>query len=426
MKQWNFKYSSIPLFLCVFAVSLSACHANTKVELPVGGLWGASASNGEIDWKTASLLAQEQHAGFDLANEDAGFVEYSFAEGNRKDDVQMVVRTMVEGQEAEKIDPVIAILGGTTNEATTRATSLANFFNVPMIVPSASGDNLLPTNNLWAFQLSAPDSAYADYILGSVLTKQVLSSGLEDDFTPELRIAIFYEQNTYGESAAVATATQALKQEFEVVVYEKFDADDPDASSLRILANEVIDLDAQVVFVISSNPVVAQEIVQTFTSLLDSRSMPVMIGMAGGFTSQEFLGSPQAESVYVLRQQMNEANCPAEIGSLYAAQSYAAVKLLEYAVAESAKLELDLTNVSLDNVKVDGLALQREAVRDELKEANLELPCLGRVAFDNNGQNKQLRFEIIETDGGKTSRLPMDEFVILVKQRMGLGNLNLD
>jgi ABC-type branched-subunit amino acid transport system substrate-binding protein len=426
VKQWNFKYSSILLFLCVFAVSLSACRANTKVESPVGGLWEASASNGEIDWKTASLLAQEQHAGFELANEDAGFVEYSFAEGNRKDDVQMVVRTMVEGQQDPKTAPVVAILGGTTNEATTRAASLANFFNVPMIVPSASGDNLLPTNNLWAFQLSAPDSAYADYILGSVLTKQVLSSGLEDGFTPEMRIAIFYEQNTYGESAAVATATQSLKQEFEVVVYEKFDADDPDASSLRILANEVIDLDAQVVFVMSSNPVVAQEIVKTFTSLLDSRSMPVMIGMAGGFTSQEFLESGQAERVYVLRQQMSNGSCPKEVNSLYSAQSYAAVKLLEYAIEESGKLDLDLTSVSIDSVKIDSLSLQREAVRDELKEANLELPCLGRVAFDNNGQNKHLRFEIIETHGGKTSRLPMDEFVIRVKQRLGLTNLNLD
>ena len=289
---------------------LSGCKRSESAKLPVGGLWEASANNGEIDWKTASLLAQEQYAGFEMANEDTGFAEYSFAEGNRKDDVQMVVRTMVEGQQDPKTEPVVAILGGTTNEATTRAASLANFFNVPMIVPSASGDNLLPTNNLWAFQLSASDSAYADYILGSVLTKQVLSSGLEDGFSPEMRIAIFYEQNTYGESAAVATATQALKQEFEVVAYEKFDVNDPDVSGLRILVNTVIDLDAQVVFVISSNPAVAQQIVQTFTSLLDSLSMPVVVGMAGGFTSQEFLESPQAESVYVLRQQMSEGELP--------------------------------------------------------------------------------------------------------------------
>jgi hypothetical protein len=37
-----------------------------------------------------------------------------------------------------------------------------------------------------------------------------------------------------------------------------------------------------------------------------------------------------------------------------------------------------------------------------------------------------LRFEIIETKGGSSTRLPMDEFVILVKQKLGLGNLNLD
>ena len=405
---------------------LSGCKRGETAKVPVGGLWEANASKGEIDWKTASLLAQEQYAGFDLANEDAGFTSYGFGEGNRQDDVQMAVRNMVEGQDDPKVEPVLAIMGGTTNEATTRAAALANFFNVPMIVPSASGDNLLPTTNLWAFQLSASDSAYADYIIGSVLTKQVLGSGLEDGFSPEVRVAVFYEQNTYGESAAVATATAALEQEFEIVVYEKFDSYDPDESGLRILVNEVINQDAQMVFAISSKPVVAKEIVSTFTSLLDPLSMPVMIGMAGGFTSQEFLESGEAESVYVLRQQIDTNNCPKEIDSLYSAQSYAAVRLLEYAVEESAKLDLDISKLSVDSVKVNPLSLQREAVRDAIKEANLELPCLGRVAFDNNGQNKQLGFEIIETDGGRNQRLPLDEFVIVVKQRLGLGNLKLD
>ncbi len=405
---------------------LSGCKRSETAQVPVGGLWEANASKGEIDWKTASLLAQEQYAGFDLANESAGFTAYSFGEGNRQDDVQMAVRNMVEGQEDPKVDPVLAIMGGTTNEATTRAAALANFFNVPMIVPSASGDNLLPTTNLWAFQLSASDSAYADYIIGSVLTKQVLGSGLEDGFSPEVRVAVFYEQNTYGESAAVATATAALEQEFEIVVYEKFDTYDPDEFGLRLLVNEVINQDAQMVFLISSNPVVSQKIVDTFTSLLDPLSMPILVGMAGGFTSQEFLELGQAERVYVLRQQMSNGSCPKEVNSLYSAQSYAAVKLLEYAIEESGKLDLDLTSVSIDSVKIDSLSLQREAVRDVIKEADLELPCLGRVAFDNNGQNKQLRFEIIKTDGGNNSQMPMDDFVLSVKQRLGLTSMNLD
>ena len=420
------KNRKISILVLAMILMLSGCKRGETAQVPVGGLWEANASKGEVDWKTASLLAQEQYAGFDLANEDADFTAYSFGEGNRQDDVQMAVRNMVEGQADPKVAPVLAIMGGTTNEATTRAAALANFFNLPMIVPSASGDNLLPTTNLWAFQLSASDSAYADYIIGSVLTKQVLGSGLEDGFSPEVRVAVFYEQNTYGESAAVATATAALEQEFEIVVYEKFDTYDPDESGLRILVNEVINQDAQMVFLISSNPVVSQKIIDTFTSLLDPLSMPILVGMAGGFTSQEFLESGQAESVYVLRQQMSNGSCPKEINSLYSAQSYAAVKLLEYAVEESAKLDLDLSKLSVDSVKANPLSLQREAVRDVIKEANLELPCLGRVAFDNNGQNKQLRFEIIETEGSRNIQLPMDEFVIIVKQRLGLGNLKLD
>jgi ABC-type branched-subunit amino acid transport system substrate-binding protein len=408
-------------YILLSVLLLSACQAAVTTNSPIGSLWDVTVENGKVDWSTASNLAQQQHTGFELANKTAKFDEVIFSEGNRLDEVQAAVRAMVEGQtESPRSDPVLGILGATSNQATARAASLANFFNVPMLIPSASGDNLLPANNLWAFQLSPPNSAYADYILGTVMTKQVLRSSSSSDLVTSVRVAILYEQNTYGENAAVATATAVLKQELEVTTYEKFKAEDPDPASLRVLVNKVLDGGAEVVFIISSDPLVAQDMVITFTSLVDLPTLPLLVGMAGGFTSQDFLNSAQSKNVFVLRQQFVTSDCPADIISLSAAQNYAALKLMEYAVQEASNVKVDKTTL-LSLTKPDKMAAFREAVRDALKAASLDLPCLGQVAFDNSGQNKFPQFEIVMTTNGETHIITSAEFIAAVKHKIGAG-----
>ena len=417
----SYKQKVLGTVLCLI-MFVSACGpAAASSNTPIGILWDVPAGDGKVDWSVASSMAQEQHTGFELANKTAKFDEVIFSEGNRLDEVQDAVRIMVEGQtETPKSDPVLAMLGATSNQATARAAALANFFNLPMLIPSASGDNLLPVNNLWAFQLSPPNSAYANYIIGTVMTKQTLRSSSASDLVTSVRVAVLYEQNTYGENAAVATATAVLKQELEITTYEKFKAEDPDPASLRVLVNKVLDEGADVVFIISSDPLVAQNMVFTFTSLVDLPSLPLLVGMAGGFTSQDFVNSAQSKNVFVLRQQFVVSDCPADINSLSAAQNYAALKLLEYAVQEASQVQVDPTSLLSITPKVDTLAASREAVRDALKSASLNLPCLGQVAFDNSGQNKFPQFEIVQTSNGETRLISNAEFISAVKQKIGL------
>jgi ABC-type branched-subunit amino acid transport system substrate-binding protein len=411
-------------FFLLLVFILAACGpAAATSNTPIGVLWDVSVSDGKVDWASASNLVQEQHTGLELANKTAKFDEVVFPEGNRLDEVQAAVRAMVEGRtESPKSDPVFAMLGATTNQSTTRAAALANFFNIPMLIPSASGDNLLPENNLWAFQLNPPNSAYADYILGSVMTQQTLRSSSASDLVTSVRLAILYEQNTYGENAAVATATAGLKQQLEITTYDKFTAEDPDPASLRVLVNKVLDGGADVVFIISSDPLVAQNMVFTFTSLVDTSSMPLLVGMASGFTSQDFVNSAQSKNVFVLRQQFATSDCPVEIKTLSAAQNYAALKLLEYAVQEASKVETIPTSWLSFTQKVDSMATAREAIRDALKVASLNLPCLGYVAFDNNGQNKYPQFEIVQTSNAVTRVISNAEFISAVKLKIGLDN----
>ncbi len=401
-------------------MGLSACSRSTSTDLsyPIGSIWTVPVLDGEADWEAASTLAQEQHTGFSLGNEEVDFNAYTFSEGNRQDDVQTAVRAMVEGQAEGADDPVAAIFGATSNEATTRTAALANFFNLPMIVPSASGDNLLPENNLWAFHLSPSNSSYAEYILGTVLNKQIINADFEEGFEPEVRIAILYEQNTYGETAAVSTATVAMEQAYNIHLYDKFPAANPSASRLRALVNLALDEDVQLVFMISSNPKVALALTQTFTELSDARTRPLLVGIAAGFTSQEFMDSEQAASTYVLRQKIDRIDCPAEIKSLNAAQNYAAVNLLAAAVEEiSAKTSSEKKTLAL-KVPGDAVALYRESLRDALKITNLNLPCLGQVSFDNAGENRSPRFEIVTTEAEQLQIISSQEFVDLVKNKI--------
>ncbi len=254
-------------------------------------------------------------------------------------------------------------------------------------------------------------------MLGEVLTKQALTFGQDDDFLPELPIAILYEQNTYGESAAVEIATLAMQQEFEVVLYDKFSAESPSIAHLRTLANSVLDEDIQLVFIISSNPKTAIELMKAAGELIAKEVMPVVVGISSGFTSQEFLDSPQAESIFILQQKIISSNCPSEITSLESAQNYAAVKLLE-----SATQELTLTNETGNKFpsKEETILIQREKLRDILKSTRLILPCLGKTAFDNTGQNKLLNLEIVRVSSGKISPISDRDFLAIIKEKIGL------
>jgi len=414
----------VRLFFLLALFSLSACARSTSTALnyPIGSVWNVPVEDGEVDWEAASVLAQEQHAGFLMANEAVDFNAYTFGEGNQKDDVQTAVRSMVEGQAEGADDPVAAILGATSNEATTRTVALANFFNVPMIVPSASGDNLLSDTNLWAFQLGASNSDYADYLLNTVLNKQIVYKGYEEGFEPEFRIAILHEQNTYGETAAVSAATFAMEQAYSIVVYEHFPADTPSEARLRALVNLALDKDAQMVVMISSNPDVALTLTKTFSELTSPQLRPLLVGLAAGFTSQEFMNSEFLDSTYVLHQQMDAGSCPAEIESLYAAQNYAAVNLLAATVHEVDTAPTLKDKKLAINTEAEKIMLYREALRDAIRATDLELPCLGRVAFDNAGQNKFLRFEIVTSEAQQTKILLPQDFVDIVRNKIDLGS----
>ncbi len=64
------------------------------------------------------------------------------------------------------------------------------------------------------------------------------------------------------------------------------------------------------------------------------------------------------------------------------------------------------------------LAKFRETLRDRLKETNLNVPCLGKVAFDNTGQNKLLQFELLAIKNGSASIVTTADFLQAVIKKL--------
>jgi len=337
-------------------------------------------------------IGMEQNFGYHHAEQASDLRINYKPENDPQKEFAVTVRDLVE----DKNQPVIAMVGATSNESSMRLASLANFFNTPVMIPSAVGDNILPSNNLWGFRLSASGASHAQYFFGSVLTRLMVSSFSVSDesalaATPApFRVAIFYEQNTFGESAAVAAAKEAMKQGIEIGFYGSFDPSTPDSTRLKGQADEIGKQGIHLVYLISSQPKAAQIVIKAIRSEIPQDERPVLLGQSGAFSSLEFLGDPEAQGMFVLRQKIVRDQCPPEIKSLTEAQSYAAIVLLRSAM-QQAKEQAGNTYAA------QTLAQKREAMRDVLKATNnKDLDCLGQVSFDNTGQNKNLQFEILQ------------------------------
>jgi ABC-type branched-subunit amino acid transport system substrate-binding protein len=379
----------------LFLLALTACQSQ-QATYTLGLL---SAVDSQSLPAGMSALAGEQKNGYELARDSRGnsLGLTTKVESALSDEVQVVVRGLVEDPNR----PVVALVGATTNAGTTRMAALANFFNVPMVAPSAIGDNLLPSSNLWTFRLAAPGSAHSAYLFDEVIPRQVLAAMTTgDEFAAPLRLGILYEQNTFGESTAVATAKSAMAQEVEIGYYGYFDPDAPDRTRLIQAFSAMQEARVHLLYVVASNPDSAQSIVRSFRDFFVPADAPLLLGQSGGFASRQFLESAEAEGVFILRQQIVPDRCPDGVETLAEAQAYAAIHLLNFAIEQSQ----DQLGAQEKPTMLD----RREAVRDSLKASNLNLPCLGLTSFDNSGENKNLRFEFLYAASGAPRVVPFE------------------
>ena len=233
---------------------------------------------------------------------------------------------------------------------------------------------------------------------------------------PEVRLAILYEKDTFGESAAVAAVNDAMNQKLKIGFYGSFEPVNPNLNNLKLQAEEIANKNIHLIYLISNEPQTAIQLVKALRENIPADEIPILLGQSGAFASQEFLNAPEAQNMLILRQKIISDHCPSKF--LIQAESYASIELLNYAIQ---KAKSDAGNVYTKQT----IAQKRDAVRNVLKEtSNKTVSCLGVVSFDNTGQNTNLDFELLKVTSGGFISIEADDLKSLlttVYNRSGFG-----
>jgi branched-chain amino acid transport system substrate-binding protein len=294
---------------------------------------------------------------------------------------------------------VIAIIGGTSNNPTMRAAAIASYFKVPFLIPSPTSDEITQRGNQWIFRLRATNDTDARTTFEMVRSE--LGTGAN--------VVILYEQSPYGESSAVVAATAALAQDLNVNGYFSFTTQSSDLTSL---AEQVVELGPEVVYIISSGQ---EQTVNVLGALRSQRfSTNMMIGHGPGFTERSFLYDGNEEIFDNLNNIILVANWSTDLPwagmdrfiedfKIYSQQAgynntlpvirnvetYTALHLVADALdglklkVSDSKNEPELTG--------DKLKEFRESLTSELRNLNADQreTLFGPVSFDGTGQNRQ-------------------------------------
>ncbi len=356
----------------------------------------------------ADPLAKEQRDGYELALQEInaeggpGGCPVSLAyevesSSESQNQVERAVRALVEDHKA------VAILGGTSSEATMFAASLANRFAVPMLIPSGGGMHILPSENFWVFRLDASDEA----------SSTAAFQKLKEDRGPGAGVDIVFENTTYGNDAAVTAAGALELQQLKLVDYIPLD---PAQVGYDGVIEAVGNDSPDVLYLIFSDPTQAQELLAALNKA--ALDIPVVVAQGGGFASRAFLWddkgaiNPQAEGLTLVTPWIDHANTSAGakfVGdfvvytasaskqktapSVYSAQAYKSLMVLESALKNGSSSPNILT--------LRDLVKFREAARADLQGYRENKPLWGSIAFAAGGQNQTAAVYLIKVTNGK-------------------------
>lgn len=388
------------LSLALGACSLRSSKSKPKCPIKIGvvtSLTGSNAAGGCEHVLGYEMALQEiNEAGGVLGCELELLVE---DDASSTRDAQLAVRKLAE------TDDVVVILGAYSSGATLPAASVAEVYEVPFVVPTASSDLITQRDLQWLFRINAPASDYASTAMRFVMERLGTSATL----------AIAYEDTFFGESGAVAAATNAAEYGIQLVAYEKFE---PGSSDYTTILSQIKAAAPDVVYFVANSEADAVQLMRE--SREEKLNPKVFLGHAGGFVIPQFITEADGAAEYSIAtaQWATDVNW-AEAGwadvdsftqqflvfalifgqnrkssELYGqacvsqaietarpgmriAQTYTTLYVVKDAITRAAEDE---------SVSWQETSQVRLAVRNALKETNLKT-VFGPIKFDETGQN---------------------------------------
>jgi branched-chain amino acid transport system substrate-binding protein len=321
-------------------------------------------------------------------------------DASSNDMAQLAVKELVEDYQ------VPAIIGSFSSNATTAAAGVANVYNIPLLVPSASSDLITDLGYDWVFRVNAPASSYARSALGFAST---IGNSM-----PIETSAIIFSNTFFGESAAAVLVTQSRELDIEIVAYEPFSEG---AANYKALLNRV-SLEEPDVIIIATNSLTSARILLDEIKTRAEIKPAMIVGLAGAFANPEFLTLGEtAEKVFVTVQWSGDVSWVDKTGQ--DAPAFIQRFTERYGVPPGSRsLQAYITTYVLANAienagQEDKLDFSdpesmRQSIRGALKITNMEQTLFGNIQFDENGQNNHPALIVQVIDGQYVTVFPKE------------------
>ena len=264
-------------------------------------------------------------------------------------------------------DHVPIILGSYASETTRAIVPRVTQKQIPLIIPTATADNVMETGSPWIFRICAGANSYA----------AAMTDFLKNNGAPKT-MAIVYENTNFGQANSKSMKEAATKAGINVVDEEAYQAASPDYKALLQR-------------VVAANP----EVVYFASYLLDATALmrqseqvslnPKYITAAGtGFSAAEFPtekgAGKYAEYTFSVSQWLPQAKWAGskEFDEAYfkAAGVHAAYHGMQAYTA------LVVATAAINSAKSD----KPQDIADAIRKLHIETP-FGPISFDEKGQN---------------------------------------
>lgn len=321
------------------------------------------------------------------------------------------VAGLVKDPEPEQDWPQVpVIVGAYTSDAALAAAGVANVYQVPIVVPTASSDLITERGHEWVFRVNAPSLSYANTALDLIRDTQHVTATM----------AVVFEETLFGESAAVAVALGAQTRGIRLVAYESYLAQSGDYEAMMTRVGQA---HPDVIYFAANNLNDARQLLAWCAQL--NINPQLYIGHAGGFVTSEFPAQAGMYGEYVIatsqwapdvqwadasgedaadfaaryaagyarrctedaafgarfaawcqKRCTDAASC---VPGMRATQAYVTLYVVQDALARA------MTGPQWDPESVPQMRL---AMRSALRETNMAETIFGRIAFDRvTGQN---------------------------------------
>jgi branched-chain amino acid transport system substrate-binding protein len=278
-------------------------------------------------------------------------------------------------------DHVALLLGAYSSENTKAIINPVTSHQIPLLIPTATADNVMDSKSPWVFRICAGAKDYATATL----------EFLKHNGAPKT-MAIVYEKTNFGQANMQAMKEAAQAAGINVVAVEEYEAKAPD---YKAVLRRVKDKNPDVIYFCSY-------LLDATTLMRQSQEVdfnPKYYTSAGtGFAAAEFPtakgAGKNAEFTFSVSQWLPDAPWPGS--KEFDAEYFKRTNTHPQYHAMQAYQSLMTAAQAMNDAK----SLDPAKVRDALRNINLKSSAFGPVKFDANGQNQHVVL-ITQVQGGK-------------------------